>query len=102
MSISIKAYVSFFDYGKKIYHNGLIVDFSIREDMLNSGKIEFINKQTALAGENKIEVKIIFAYGELVCPFLKKGAKYIFGEPSFPYGECEVIKIFPCASVGVI
>jgi len=61
--------------------------------MFNSGKIEFIDKKVIFPGESKIQAKIIFAYGELVYPFLKEGVKYIFGEPSFPYGECIVIKI---------
>jgi len=95
MTIIADANLSFFfnDNKKRIYHSGLVVDFSIRKDMFNSGKIEFIDKKVIFPGENGVKAKIIFAYGELVRPFLKEGSKYIFGEPIFPYGECLINKI---------
>jgi hypothetical protein len=91
----IEANLSFLDANKKnVYTTGLIVDFSIREDMFNSGKIHFLNKQTALSGEQNVQAIIIFAYGSLILPFIKKGCIYVFGEPLCQYGKCEVIEIY--------
>jgi hypothetical protein len=93
-TLSIEANLSFFKNDKKkCYITGLIVDFSIRGDMFNSGKIQFINKQFVLPEEQDVQAIIIFAYGALVFPFIKKGGIYIFGEPSCPYGKCEVVKL---------
>jgi hypothetical protein len=90
----IKANLSFLDANqRKTYTTGFVADFSIREDMLNSGKIQFINRQTAFPGERDVQAIIIFAYGTLVFPFIKKGYVYVFGEPSCPHRKCEVVEI---------
>jgi hypothetical protein len=93
-TLIIKANLSFLDTNKKkTYITGLVADFSIREDMFNSGKMQFISRQTVFPGERDVQAIIIFAYGTLVFPFIKKGHVYVFGEPSCPYGKCEVIEI---------
>jgi hypothetical protein len=92
----IEASLLFLDNDKKkFYTTGLIVDFSIREDMFNSGKIQFVDRQTVFPGEQNVLAIIIFAYGHLVFPYIKKGGVYVFGEPSCPYGKCEVNRISP-------
>jgi len=98
-ALVVEASLSFFSKNRKdepidrTYHSGLIVDFSIRKDMFNGGRIEFIEKLTAAAGEKDVKAIITFIYGELVLPFVKEELKYIFGEPSSPYGECKITKI---------
>ena len=90
-TLVVKAIINLFENSDRIYKTGLIVDFSIRDDMLNSGKIEFLNKKYAKSGEMNIYAQITFAYKDLVLPFIQKEVYYIFGEPSFAYGKCKIL-----------
>lgn len=92
-TLVVKAIIDLFVNSERVYKTGMIVDFRIREDMLNSGKIDFINCEYAKSGETNIFVQITFAYKELVLSFIKKDIYYIFGEPSFAYGKCKILEI---------
>ena len=99
-TLVVEASLSFFLKNKKneplnrIYKSGLIVDFSIRKGMFNSGKIEFEENKTIMSGEKNIKAIITFAYGELVSPFIKEGSTFVFGEPSTPYGNCKILTLW--------
>ena len=99
MNLVVEASLSFFLNKKtnepfnRIYNNGLIVDFTIRSDMFNCGRIEFTEKQTVVSGDSDVKATITFLYEELVLPFLKEGHTFTFGEPSNPYGKGIVTKI---------
>jgi len=99
MNLVVETTLSFFINKKtnepfnRTYCNGLIVDFSIRSDMLNCGKIEFIEKQTVFPGDSDVKATITFLYEELVLPFLEEGHTFTFGEPSNPYGKGIITKI---------
>jgi len=92
-SLIIKATLSFYpqddgySHKKRKFRSHLITDFKIRDDMHNSGEIQFLKKEEVYAGEKDIEVIIKFAYGNLVSPFVKIGSKFKFGEVSSLYGE---------------
>ncbi|MDX8339760.1 hypothetical protein SLH46_11235 [Draconibacterium sp. IB214405] len=90
-SLIIKATISFYPQGethsKRKFRTYLITDFKIREDMHNSGEIQFLNKEEVYAGEKDIEAIIKFPYGNLVSPFVEIGSKFKFGEVSSLYGE---------------
>ncbi len=89
--LEVKVTIDFFENSERIYKTGMIVDFHIRKDMLNSGKIEFSNKDYAKSGDKNISAKVIFAYKDLVLPYIQKDVYYIFGEPSFSYGKCKIL-----------
>jgi len=98
-TFKIKAKISFFNdftvigNQKRKYRNGLITDFSVRNDMFNSGQITFLDKVEVYPGESNVIVHIQFVYGNLVAPFLKVGKKFTFGEMGHPYGEGIVLDI---------
>ena len=92
-ALVVKAIIDLFENPRKFYETGMIVDFRIRDDMLNSGKIEFLNNEYAKPGEMNIFVQITFAYRDLVLPFIQKDVYYIFGEPSFAYGKCKILEL---------
>jgi hypothetical protein len=89
----VNSIIDLFENTERIYKTGMIVDFRLREDMFNSGKIEFLNKQFAKSGEINIVSQITFAYKDLVLPYIQKDVYYIFGEPSVVYGKCKIVDI---------
>jgi hypothetical protein len=90
-TLIVKSIIDFFDDPERTYKTGMIVDFRIREDMLNSGKIVFSNRVYACSGDINIFAQITFAYKDLVLPFIQKDIYYTFGEPSFLYGKCKIL-----------
>jgi hypothetical protein len=95
----IIASISFFsknrngDKIERVYKTGLVVDFSIRNDMLNSGKIFFIEYNQVNSGINDVKARILFAHEDLLSEYLKEGVHFTFGEISTLYGEGTIIKI---------
>jgi hypothetical protein len=92
-TLIIKAIIDLFENSGRIYKSGMVVDFQIRKDMFNSGKIEFLNNEYAKSGEINIFAQITFAYKDLVLPFIQQDVYYIFGEPSFEYGRCKILEV---------
>ena len=97
--INIIADLSFYQSDRKPQtrktkiENGMIVAIKISDDMFNSGKISFIDREYALPGDNNIRASVLFAYDELVKPFLKVGKKFTFGETTYLYGEGIIVEI---------
>jgi hypothetical protein len=92
-TLVVESVVNLFENTDRTYKTGMIVDFRIREDMFNSGKIEFLNKEYVKSGEMNVSVRITFAYKDLVLPFIQKDMYYAFGESSYPYGECKILYV---------
>jgi len=90
--LKIKVIIDLFENSERIYKTGMVVDFCIRDDMFNSGKIEFLGKEYVKSCETNIPAQITFAYKELVFPFIEKDTYYTFGEPSFIYGRFKVLE----------
>jgi len=92
-TLIVKAQIDLFENIERTYKSGMIVDFQIREDMYNSGKIDFLNKEYVKSGEINVSAQIIFAYKDLILPYIRKDVYYIFGEPSFAYGRCKILEV---------
>jgi len=92
-TLIVRAIVDLFDETERTYKTGMTVDFQIRKDMFNSGKIEFLNNEYAKSGEINIFAQITFAYKDLVLPFIQQDVYYVFGEPSFEYGRCKILEV---------
>lgn len=91
------ARISFFPntlFGKdRIYYNKYRPAFEVRDDMLNSGQIEFVDRDKARAGEREIDAIITFLHPKLVEPFLAPGKKFKFSEGREPLGEGVIIEV---------
>lgn len=98
-SLSIEATLSFYSqdenytHVKQKFRSYLITGFIIRDDMYNSGEIQFRNRNEVYAGEKDVEAIIKFAYSDLVSPFVKIGSKFKFGEIASLYGEGIITKV---------
>jgi hypothetical protein len=97
ISLTIYAKVTFYEYdetGEKMnytYKSGRFFYFSIREDTLSSGEIEFIDKIRVLPGETA-EAKITFFWGEYISSYIKINAKFYIVKPfTIKIGEFNVI-----------
>ena len=92
-TLVVNSIIDFFENQERIFKTGMIVDFRIREDMFNSGKIDFLNEEYAKSGDINIYAQITFAYKDLVQHFLQKDVYYFFGEPSLVYGKCKILDV---------
>jgi hypothetical protein len=79
--LTIYAKVTFYEYdetGMEIndtYKNGRFLCFSIREDTLSSGKIDFVDKIEVLPGET-VEAKITFFWENIFHLYMKINARF--------------------------
>lgn len=94
---NIKAILNFYKVDQierdRKFCSGMIVDFSIRPEMFNSGRIFFDDRTTVKSGEININSIIMFPHWNLILPYIKTGQKFIFGEIHFPYGEGLITEI---------
>ncbi|HOL29568.1 MAG TPA: hypothetical protein P5157_02370 [Paludibacteraceae bacterium] len=77
----------------RTYFNGYRPAFKIREDMFNSGQIEFIGQDKTISGSKNIKAYIIFSHGDLLLDFITIGQRFTFGEGSETLGEGIVLNI---------
>ena len=77
----------------RIYYNGYCPAFKIRDDMFNSGLIEFINITKVNAGDRNIKAYITFLNKSLLSNYIKEGLHFTFGEGDKILGEGIVLKV---------
>jgi translation elongation factor EF-Tu-like GTPase len=95
--LKILADISFYPsniIGKdRTYINGYRPAFKIREDMFNSGQIEFVNQDKAFSGDKNLKAYIVFSHGDLLLDFIKEGQNFTFGEGSKMLGEGVILSV---------
>jgi hypothetical protein len=90
---NIKAKISFYSlpsdpqYNKRVFKTGMIVDFKVREDMFNAGKIYFLDRSEAKPGDSDIPVEIQFLHLKYLKDYIYDGESFTFGQVSIPYGK---------------
>jgi len=74
------------------YSNNYRPAFKIREDMFNSGQINFIDRMEVSSGESHVRAFVVFPYKQLLINSIHKGKIFTFGEGTKVLGEGIVIK----------
>ena len=67
--------------------------FKIREDMYNSGQIEFLDKFEVYSGETHVKAYITFPYKQLLIKHIYVGKIFTFCEGHKPLGEGVILGI---------
>jgi hypothetical protein len=105
--LTIYAKVTFYEYDETMmkingtYKNGRFLCFSIREDTLSSGKIDFVDKIEVLPGETA-EAKITFFWGEYISSYMKINARfYIVKSFNIKIGEFNIISCVSCPDISL-
>ena len=74
------------------YFNNYRPAFKIRDDMFNSGQINFIDRMEVSSGERHVRAYVVFPYMKLLINSIHNGKIFTFGEGTKVLGEGIVIE----------